>query len=99
MLDIAPEHFLETEYYHQYFAQYISVDEAQYNVQLDPDRTLCISFGSNARFNQEQITILDIIKPWVTALMHQRMSFEIDVEKYPLNQLHGQNRFSSLAHK
>ncbi|MBK5303363.1 helix-turn-helix transcriptional regulator [Erwinia sp. TH29] len=83
MLDIAPEHFLETEYYHQYFAQYISVDEAQYNVQLDPDRTLCISFGSNARFNQEQITILDIIKPWVTALMHQRMSFEIDVEKYP----------------
>jgi DNA-binding CsgD family transcriptional regulator len=83
MLDIAPEHFLETEYYHQYFAQYISVDEAQYNVQLDSDRTLCISFGSNARFNQEQITILDIIKPWVTALMHQRMSFEIDVEKDP----------------
>jgi DNA-binding CsgD family transcriptional regulator len=83
MLDIAPEHFLETEYYHQYFAQYISVDEAQYNVQLDPDRTLCISFGSNVRFNQEQITILDIIKPWVTALMHQRMCFEIDVEKDP----------------
>ncbi len=83
MLDIAPEHFLETEYYHQYFAQYISVDEAQYNVQLDSDRTLCISFGSNARFNQEQITILDIIKPWVTALMHQRMYFEIDVEKAP----------------
>ncbi|WP_448725392.1 helix-turn-helix domain-containing protein [Pseudomonas farris] len=83
MLDIAPEHFLETEYYHQYFAQYISVDEAQYNVQLDSDRTLCISFGSNARFNQEQITILDIIKPWVTALMHQRMCFEIDVEKAP----------------
>jgi DNA-binding CsgD family transcriptional regulator len=81
MLDIAPEHCLETEYYHQYFAQYISVDEAQYNVQLDADRTLCISFGSNARFNQEQITILDIIKPWVTALMHQRMCFETDIEK------------------
>jgi DNA-binding CsgD family transcriptional regulator len=83
MLDIAPEHFLETEYYHQYFAQYISVDEAQYNVQLDSDKTLCISFGSNVRFNQEQITILDIIKPWVTALMHQRMCFEVDVEKDP----------------
>lgn len=83
MLDIAPEHFLKTEYYHQYFAQYISVDEAQYNVQLDADRTLCISFGSKARFNQEQITTLDIIKPWVTALMHQRMSFEVDVEKDP----------------
>lgn len=81
MLDIAPEHFLETEYYHQYFAQYISVDEAQYNVQLDADRTLCMSLGSNARFNQEQITILDIIKPWVIALMHQRMCFEIDIER------------------
>jgi DNA-binding CsgD family transcriptional regulator len=81
MLDIAPEHFLKTEYYNQYFAQYISADEAQYNVQLDSDRTLCISFGSNVRFNQEQITTLDFIKPWVTALMHQRMCFEIDVEK------------------
>ena len=81
LLDIAPEYFLETEYYHQYFAQYISVDEAQYNVQLDSDRTLCISFGSNVRFNQEQITILDIIKPWIIALMHQRMCFEVDVEK------------------
>jgi len=83
LLDIAPEHFLKTEYYHQYFAQYISVDEAQYNVQLDSDRTLCVSFGSNVHFNQEQITMLDIIKPWVTALMHQRMFFEIDVEKNP----------------
>lgn len=83
MLDVAPEHFLETEYYHQYFEQYISVDEAQYNVKLDPERTLCVSFGSNVRFTQEQITTLDIIKPWVTALMHQRMAFEVDVAKHP----------------
>ncbi|QBF26279.1 response regulator transcription factor [Pseudomonas tructae] len=81
LLDIAPEYFLETEYYHQYFAQYISVDEVQYNVQLDCDRTLCISVGSKVRFSQEQITMLDIIKPWVTALMHQRMCFEVEAEK------------------
>ncbi|MGC5698571.1 response regulator transcription factor [Pseudomonas sp. NFXW11] len=81
LLDIAPEYFLETEYYQQYFAQYISVDEAQYNVQLDPDRTLCMSIGSGARFSQEQITLLDIVKPWVMALMHQRMSFENEVER------------------
>jgi hypothetical protein len=79
--DIAPEHFLTTEYYHQYFAQYISVDEVQYNVQLDADRTLCISFGSNARYSPQQIATLDIIKPWVMALMHQRMCFETDAEK------------------
>lgn len=79
--DIAPEHFLTTEYYHQYFARYVSVDEVQYNVQLDADRTLCISFGSNTRYTPEQITTLDIIKPWVMALMHQRMCFEVDEEK------------------
>ncbi|WP_191485764.1 response regulator transcription factor [Pseudomonas sp. FEN] len=81
MLDIAPEYFLKTEYYHQYFAKYISVDEVQYNVQLDTDRTLCISLGSNVHFDQEQITTLDIIKPWIIALMHQRMHFETDLEK------------------
>lgn len=79
--DIAPEHFLTTEYYHQYFAPYVSVDEVQYNVQLDANRTLCISFGSNVRFSPEQITTLEIIKPWVMALMHQRMCFETDLEK------------------
>ena len=79
--DIAPAHFLTTEYYHQYFAQYIYADEVQYNVQLDADRTLCISFGSNTRYGPEQITTLDIIKPWVLALMHQRMCFETDLEK------------------
>lgn len=81
LLDIAPEYFVETEYYHKYFAQYICVDEVQYNIQLDADRTLCISIGSNAHFSQEHITMLDIFKPWVTALMHQRMCFEVDVEK------------------
>lgn len=79
--DIAPEHFLTTEYYQRYFEQYISVDEVQYNVQLDAGRTLCISLGSQVRFGPEQITTLDIIKPWVTALMHQRMCFENEVEK------------------
>ncbi len=81
LMDIAPEHFLTTEYYHQYFAQYICADEAQYNVQLDAARTLCMSFGSNLRFSQEQVTTLDLIKPWVTALMHQRMYFENEAEK------------------
>lgn len=82
LLDIVPEYFLETEYYHKYFAQYISVDEVQYNAQLDGNRTLCISIGSSTHFSQEQITMLDIIKPWVIALMHQRMSFEIEEEKH-----------------
>ena len=40
-----------------------------------------MSFGSNLRFTQAQITVLDMIKPWVTAMMHQRMCFETDPTK------------------
>ena len=40
-----------------------------------------MSFGSNLRFTQAQITVLDMIKPWVTAMMHQRMGFETDPAK------------------
>lgn len=97
MSDIAPEHFLTTEYYRQYFAQYVSVDEVQYNVQLDEDRTLCISFGSNVRYSPEQITTLDIIKPWVLALMHQRMCFEIDVEKTSMRHRPGRRQLFNWA--
>ncbi len=82
-IDIAPAYFLENRVLPQVFCTIHFHDEAQYNVQLDPDRTLCISIGSKVRFSQEQITMLDIIKPWVTALMHQRMGYEVDVEKTP----------------
>lgn len=81
LLDIAPAYFNQTEYYKLYFAHYVSVDEVQYNVTLDTDRTLCLSLGSQSRFSQEQIAILDIIRPWITALMHKRMCFEADIEK------------------
>lgn len=73
LLDIAPTHFLETEYYHLYFEKFVSVDEVQYNIQLDNERTLCISMGSKSRFTQEHIAIFDLIKPWVLALMKQRI--------------------------
>ncbi|WP_434728614.1 response regulator transcription factor [Pseudomonas soli] len=97
LLDIAPEYFVETEYYQQYFAHYISADEVQYNVQLDPDRTLCMSIGSKVRFSQEQITLLDIIKPWVTALMHQRMAFEVDANEHLAEPLSWPETVAQLA--
>ncbi|RML92506.1 helix-turn-helix domain-containing protein [Pseudomonas savastanoi] len=74
LLDIAPTHFSETEYYHLYFEQFVSVDEVQYNVQLDSEKSLCLSMGSQSRFTQEHIAIFDLIKPWVLALMKQRIA-------------------------
>ncbi len=87
LLDIAPAHFLETEYYKKYFAQYVFADEAQYNMQVDAEKTLCLSFGSKKKLTQEQIVTLEIIEPWVTALMQQRMHFECDIEKNPFESL------------
>ncbi|EGH16889.1 LuxR family transcriptional regulator [Pseudomonas savastanoi pv. glycinea str. race 4] len=81
LLDIAPTHFLETEYYHLYFEQFVSVDEVQYNVQLDSEKTLCLSMGSKSHFTQEHIFIFDLVKPWVLALIKQRIAFDTQEEK------------------
>ena len=74
--DVAPECFEQTDYYRLYFNQNVVSDEVQFNVQLDKERTLCLSLGSKGRFLPEQIALLELIRPWVSALMRQRMVFE-----------------------
>ncbi|OSR64639.1 Oxygen regulatory protein NreC [Pseudomonas syringae pv. actinidiae] len=96
LLDIAPTHFLETEYYHLYFEKFVSVDEVQYNVQLDSERTLCISMGSKSRFTQEHIAIFDLIKPWVLALMKQRLASDTE-EKESSRPQQWQDKILELA--
>ncbi|MCU1758460.1 helix-turn-helix transcriptional regulator [Pseudomonas sp. 14P_8.1_Bac3] len=76
LADVAPERFKETEYYERYFTHYVEQDELQYNVQLDEARSLCLSLGSRQMFTPEQISLLDMIRPWVVGLMRQRMFFE-----------------------
>lgn len=73
---VAPECFKETEYHRLYFTHNVVEDEIQYNVQLDAARTLCLSWGSKQRFTPAQITLLDLIRPWVAGLMRQRLFFE-----------------------
>ncbi|MDH4557828.1 LuxR family transcriptional regulator [Pseudomonas sp. BN417] len=76
LADVAPERFKDTEYYELYFTHYVEQDEVQYNVQLDEARTLCLSLGSRQRFLPEQVSLLEMIRPWVVGLMRQRMFFE-----------------------
>lgn len=76
LADVAPECFEQTDYYRLYFTHNVVADEVQFNVQLDAESTLCLSLGSERRFTPEQITLLELIRPWVTALMRKRMSFE-----------------------
>lgn len=77
LAEVAPEHFELTEYYQRYFRLNVVADEIQFNCQLDNDRTLCLSLGSTTRFNTEQIALLSLIQPWVTALLRQRLPFEL----------------------
>ncbi|RMR74297.1 MULTISPECIES: helix-turn-helix domain-containing protein [Pseudomonas syringae group] len=84
LLDIAPTRFFETDYYNLYFEQYISVDEIQYNVQLEKNKTLCLSIGSKKRFTPEQVFIFELVQPWVTALIYQRMDFESQAKIKPV---------------
>jgi DNA-binding CsgD family transcriptional regulator len=76
LADVAPECFEQTDYYQRYFRLNVVADEIQFNVQLDAQRTLCLSLGCKRRFTLEQVTLLELLRPWVSGLMRQRMAFE-----------------------
>lgn len=95
--DIAPTHFHETEYFNTYFKHYVTADEVQFNVQLDKGKTLCLSLGRRSKFSQQQIALLDLVHPWVIALMRQRMNFEFNLENHILGTYQWQNTMAQLA--
>ncbi|HHT8897607.1 TPA: response regulator transcription factor [Burkholderia cenocepacia] len=74
--DVAPECFRDTEYYTRYFTHNVVEDEVQFNVVLHDTRTLCLSLGSKRRFSPEHVALLDLVRPWVAALMRQRLAYE-----------------------
>ncbi|MFJ4374353.1 LuxR C-terminal-related transcriptional regulator [Pseudomonas japonica] len=76
LADVVPERFRDTEYHERYFNRYVKQDEVHFNVRLDEVRSLCLSLGSRQRFVPEQVSLLEMIRPWVVGLMRQRMFFE-----------------------
>ncbi|WP_134677649.1 helix-turn-helix transcriptional regulator [Ectopseudomonas khazarica] len=74
--EVAPECFEQTDYYQRYFRLNVVADEVQINLALPGERTLCLSLGSRQAFRPEQIALLGLVQPWVTALMRQRLAFE-----------------------
>ncbi|WP_249674786.1 LuxR C-terminal-related transcriptional regulator [Pseudomonas abieticivorans] len=76
LADVAPECFEQTDYYQRYFRLNIVADEVHINVQLDAQRTLSLSLGSERPFSADQIALLTLIQSWVAPLMRQRMAFE-----------------------
>ncbi len=95
--DVAPECFEQTDYYQRYFRLNIVTDEVHINVQLDADRTLSLSLGSQRQFSLEQVALLGLIQPWIAALMRQRMAFEGELDATPAQPPSWQGRLESTA--
>jgi DNA-binding CsgD family transcriptional regulator len=81
LADVAPECFEQTDYYQRYFRLNVVADEVHINVQLDAERTLSLSLGSEGRFSSEQTALLTLTQSWVAGLMRQRMAFEREVQE------------------
>ncbi len=95
--DVAPECFEQTDYYRRYFRLNVVADEIQLNVALDANRVLCLSLGAHRRFSGEEVALLDLLRPWIAALMRQRLHFEqageTHAEPHWQARLAGQDRF------
>ncbi|QLG92812.1 helix-turn-helix transcriptional regulator [Pseudomonas yamanorum] len=95
--DVAPECFEQTDYYQRYFRLNVLADEVHINVQLDAERTLSLSLGSQALFSTEQVALLGLIHPWVAALMRQRSVFEQELKHTPELPPNWENHLESTA--
>jgi DNA-binding CsgD family transcriptional regulator len=73
--EVAPERFFETDYYQKYY-KLVLKDELSLNVVLNQGHTLSLSMGSKDQFSLNQVGILQMIEPWLTALIKARMKFE-----------------------
>jgi len=76
LADVAPDCFENTEYYQRYFKLNIVADEIQFNCLLPDNRLVLLSFGAEQKISETEIGWLHLIKPWVLALLRQRMPYE-----------------------
>jgi len=74
--EVAPENFAQTDYYRLYFQLNIVADEVQFNSALEDGQTLSLSLGRASKFTQTEIAFLNLVSPWVIALMQKRYQYE-----------------------
>ncbi|RYM65965.1 helix-turn-helix transcriptional regulator [Serratia liquefaciens] len=74
--DVAPANFAATEYYQHYFNHNVGGDEVHFNLLVEPQRMLCLSFGASRRYSDRHLGILALVESWLLPLMRQRMRFE-----------------------
>ncbi len=83
--EVAPENFAQTDYYRLYFQLNIVADEVQFNCALEDGQTLSLSLGRATKFTQTEIAFLNLVAPWVIALMQKRYQYEQQNEQVKEN--------------
>ncbi|KAA8997408.1 helix-turn-helix transcriptional regulator [Affinibrenneria salicis] len=100
LVEVAPAHFRETEYYRRYFKRNIVEDEVQFNLPLDEQNILCLSLGASTAFSSQDIGVMTLTEPWLLPLMRQRMRFELSAGDKSAAPLCGQSaQFATLTER
>lgn len=74
--DVAPDDFINTEYFNRYFYSNVVTDEVQLNIELDKNTILALSMGSQHAYDNHEIGLITLMQQWLIPLMRQRFHFE-----------------------
>jgi len=76
--DVAPDCFHLTDYYHRYFKLNVVADEVQFSQPVPEIGVVSLSLGARQRFTLAEYEVLCLIQPWVSALMQQRLVYDVE---------------------
>lgn len=79
--DVAPNGFLQSEYYKQYMLKEVGIDEVQYLCRVDDGHVLSLSLGSFSSFDNEALGKLQAMLPWVITAMQKQYQLMRTVEQ------------------
>ena len=82
--DVAPDCFHLTDYYQRYFKLNVVADEVQFSLPVPEIGVVSLSVGTKRRFTLAEYEIFSLIQPWVSALIQQRLGYDLDIDNAPV---------------
>lgn len=93
LTDVAPEGFLESEYYRLFYCRSQCIDEVSYTVQINDDVGVSLSVArteANAPFTQKEMADLHLIKPVVISSLRNHFHREAFAANEKQSKVHNQ---------
>ncbi|WP_428775107.1 helix-turn-helix transcriptional regulator [Vibrio sp.] len=72
--DVAPDHFMRSEFYRRHFVYCHLKDEINYLVPIENVGTVAISIGSGRRYSSAELERFRTIEPWVISIIRSHWS-------------------------